>query len=158
MQIYVAEFCGEEKERRDFSSDDSSMPLLDYHLIVIGFAYPSNPRISALWDFMPLVRPPVANKSLVRDQIKRSQRPLIMININFPCLDTGHHGPLLEPALEAEHDAELLVARAQPEEAKWDPLPVGSPPTEEGLKVGCIVCCVAAEGRDLGDPISGRRS
>ncbi|TWW79913.1 Fibroblast growth factor 17 [Takifugu flavidus] len=45
-------------------------------------------------------------------------------------------GPLLEPGLGAGHVGERLVARplpmessrAQPKEATWDPLPVGSPP------------------------------
>ncbi|TWW77358.1 hypothetical protein D4764_12G0007480 [Takifugu flavidus] len=40
--------------------------------------------------------------------------------------------------------------RAQPEEATWDPLSVGSPPAGGAKGVGCIVFWVAARGRDLG--------
>ncbi|TWW59416.1 hypothetical protein D4764_06G0009460 [Takifugu flavidus] len=51
-------------------------------------------------------------------------------------LDAGHRGPLPEPSLGVCHVGEHLLAgslpmesgRAQPEEATWDPLPVGSPP------------------------------
>ncbi|TWW74365.1 R2 Retrovirus-related Pol polyprotein from type I retrotransposable element [Takifugu flavidus] len=50
----------------------------------------------------------------------------------------GSPGPLLEPGLGMGHVGERLVAgplpmesgRAQPEEATWDPLPVGSPPRQ----------------------------
>ncbi|TWW69735.1 hypothetical protein D4764_18G0005410 [Takifugu flavidus] len=45
--------------------------------------------------------------------------------------------------------------RAQPEEATWDPLPVGSPPAGGAKGVGCIVFWVAAGGRDLGGLIPG---
>lgn len=42
---------------------------------------------------------------------------------------------------------------AQPKEATWDPLPVGSQPAGGAKGVGYIVCWVAAKSRDLGDLI-----
>ncbi|TWW60792.1 hypothetical protein D4764_05G0008820 [Takifugu flavidus] len=77
---------------------------------------------------------------------------------SFPCQDAGHRGPLLEPGPGVGHIGERLVAgplpmesgRAQPKEATWDPLPVGSPPAGRAKGVGCIVFWVAAKGRDLG--------
>ena len=85
---------------------------------------------------------------------------------SFPRPDVGHRGPLLEPGLGVGHDGERLVTgplpmgsgRAQPEEATWDPLPVGSPPAGGAKGVGCIVFWVAAEGGDLGGPTPGCRS
>ncbi|TWW67395.1 hypothetical protein D4764_02G0004360, partial [Takifugu flavidus] len=65
----------------------------------------------------------------------------------FPCPDAGHRGPLLEPGLGVVHVGEHLVAgplpmessRAQPEEATWDPLPVGSPPAGGAKGVGLSI-------------------
>ncbi|TWW68218.1 hypothetical protein D4764_19G0000160, partial [Takifugu flavidus] len=67
-------------------------------------------------------------------------------------LDAGHRAPLPEPGLGVGHFGERLVAGplpmesglAQPEEATWDPLPVGSPPAGGAKGVGCIVFWVAA--------------
>ncbi|TWW80606.1 hypothetical protein D4764_01G0004210 [Takifugu flavidus] len=39
-------------------------PLLGYHLIVVEwFACPNDPRSSVVWGYMPLVGPPMANRS-----------------------------------------------------------------------------------------------
>ena len=47
--------------------------LLGYHIIrVEGFACFSDPRTSVVWGFMPLVGPPMANRSKVSDQTKCS--------------------------------------------------------------------------------------
>ncbi|TWW53161.1 Nucleotide-binding oligomerization domain-containing protein 2 [Takifugu flavidus] len=69
----------------------------------------------------------------------------------------GHWGPLLEPGLGVGHVGERLVAgllpresgRAQPKEAIWDPLPVGSPPAG-GAGGGGRVHCVLGSGRRQG--------
>ncbi|TWW74022.1 hypothetical protein D4764_14G0000230 [Takifugu flavidus] len=91
-------------------------PWAATYIVVEGLRCPNDPRSSVVWGYMPLVGPPMAN--------------------SFPCPDAGHRGPLLEPGLGVGHIGERLVAgplpmesgRAQPEEATWDPLPVGSPP------------------------------
>ena len=85
------------------------MPLLGYHLIVVeGFACPSDPRCSVVWGFMPLLGPPMANRSWGRDQTKCSPNRPTMKKKNYgpksPLPDMGYLGPLLEPGLGVGHD------------------------------------------------------
>ena len=47
--------------------------------------------------------------------------------------------------------------QVQPEDVRWDPLPVGSPPAGGAKGVGCKEFCVAAKGRPLGGLIPGCR-
>uniref|UniRef100_A0A1A8DSI5 Uncharacterized protein n=1 Tax=Nothobranchius kadleci TaxID=1051664 RepID=A0A1A8DSI5_NOTKA len=84
----------------------------------------------------------------------------------FPRKDTSHWGRPLEPGLELGHIGECLVAgllpmelnRAQPEKETWVPLSMSSPHVGGAKGVGCIVCRVVAEGRDLSGLILGYES
>ena len=50
-------------------------PLLGYHLIAVeGFAGSTDPRSSDVWGFLPLVGPPIANRSWGREQTNRSPK------------------------------------------------------------------------------------
>ncbi|TWW59288.1 hypothetical protein D4764_06G0008180 [Takifugu flavidus] len=86
--------------------------------------------------------------SILRLYMKRKETPPTVIEDpslqEAPPKKASHCCPLLEPGLGVGHVGERLVAgplpmesgRAKPEEATWDPLPVGSPPSEGAKGVG----------------------